>query len=512
MFRNETVAVAGKAKAREQSKAKAKTPGPQNNSPSATYPVEIVKFEWDPASSFYQSEDTQDQSILLYSGLQPTLEERSVTYFSACAPAWLRHPDLLDDVCRQSNLEETLVASMNAVGLATLSNAVHAPELMVRARKGYVHALQLTNTALRSPVDAKKDSTLFSVMILGIYETVTGSNERSLAAWTEHINGAATLVKLRGMEQLQTVVGQRMFLQVTSSLMISCVQRTIAMPQHIIDLRKQASSFIEPDNPGWRVSAVIIDYTIFRADVCACKIVGPKTVIEAALDIDRRFIEVCDDLSEIWTYETIYSDENPHLIWNGHYHVYKESWMAHLFNGVRTCRIMLHETIRDQLLSASTAMTPIFPIAQMILQGQSSVNIMLEMQAQIMASIPHEVLSSSVDAAPGIWATHKYYFILWPLYVVGGMDLTTEPIRAWAVARLRDVGERAGIRQALLIANFLENKTWIRSWDIKPEPFLQKRKDVMPEEQREFLPVWNDEPDQELIESFQEDIAATSLG
>lgn len=489
MFRNESDAVAGKAKAREKSKTKVKPPTPRNDVSPAVELSDVVDLRWEnPTPSMLQNDESRDQSMLLYSGLQPTLEERSVSYFSACAPAWLRHPDLLDDVCRQNMVEEHLVASMNAVGLATLSNAVHAPELMVRARKGYVHALQLTNKALRSPVEAKKDSTLFSVMILGIFETVTGNNDRSLAAWTEHINGAATLVKLRGHDQLKTTVGQRMFLQVTSSLMLSCVQRTVAMPQYIIDLRNEASSFVEPNNPGWRISAVIIDYTIFRADVCGCKLVGPKAVIEAALDIDQRFIEVFDSLCGIWTYETVYSDETPHLIWNGNYHVYKEPWMAHLFNGVRTCRIMLHEAIRDQLLSASTAMTPIFPISEMIRQGQSSVSIMLEMQAQILASIPQQMPTMTLDAAPGIWAGHKAYFVLWPLYVIGAMDLTTGPIRNWAIARLKDIAETAGIRQALLVAGYLESGTWIRAWDTKPDPVLPKQKHVLPNEQKGYVP------------------------
>lgn len=514
MFRNESDAVAGKAKARDKSKAKAKPPAPENPILPDTAPSDVVKFDWrDSRSSMFRDDENRDlffQSMLPYSSLQPSLEERGIGYFNTCSPIWLRHPDLVDDVCRQESPEEHLLASMNAVGLATLSNAVRAPELMVRARKDYVHALQLTNVALRSPVEAKKDSTLFAVMILGIFETVTGNNERSLAAWTEHINGAAALVKLRGPDQLNTDVGRRMFIQVTSSLMLSCVQRTVAMPQHIIDLRKEASSFMDPDNPGWRTSAVIIDYTIFRADVRDCKIVGPKAVIETALDIDRRFIEIFDDLPEIWTYETKYSDKTPHLIWNGSYHVYKEAWMAHLYNGIRTCRIMLHETIRDQLLSASTAMTPIFPISQMIAQGESSVSIMLEMQAQILASIPHQLPTMTLDVAPGIWAGARSYFVLWPLYVVGAMDLTTEPIRQWAIARLRHIGENSGIRQALLVANYLESKKFIRAWDTKPDPVLQKQQHGISEEQKKSLPILDDEEDQQLLQSHVEEHLATT--
>lgn len=507
MFRNESEAVAGKAKAREKSKVKAKPPIAQSVPIPAPEPSDVVNFDLEAArSSMFRNDENRDlffQSMLPYSGLHPTLQERGLSYFVGISPSWLRHPDLVDNICKQESPEEHLLASMNAVGLATLSNAVHAPELMVRARRDYVHALQMTNLALRSPVEAKKDSTLFAVMILGIFETITGNNERSLAAWTEHINGAATLVKLRGTAQLQTVVGQRMFLQVTSNLMLSCVQRTVAMPQHIIDLRKEASSFIDSDNPGWRISAVIIDYTIFRANVRDCKIVGPKAVIEAALEIDRRFIEIFDDLAEVWTYETIYTDESPHLVWNGHYHIYKESWMGHLYNGVRTCRIMLHETIRDQLLAATTAITPIFPITKMIAQGESSVNIMFEMQAQILASIPHDLPAMDLEVAPALWAGSRSYFVLWPLYVVGAMDLTTGAIRNWAVARLRGIGETAGIRQALLVADYLESGTFIRVWDTKPDPVLQQKQEIADGQTKPAV-ILDDAEDQEMFQSYDE--------
>jgi len=47
----------------------------------------------------------------------------------------------------------------------------------------------------------------------------------SLKAWTEHTNGAATLVKLRGLAQLRTKTGFGVFIHATSHLLLSCMQR-----------------------------------------------------------------------------------------------------------------------------------------------------------------------------------------------------------------------------------------------------------------------------------------------
>jgi hypothetical protein len=311
-------------------------------------------------------------------------------------------------------------------------------------------------------------------MVLSIFETVTGNNERSLAAWAEHVNGAAALVKLRGKDQFQTQAGMRMFLQVTSNLMLSCIQRTTAMPDHIVELRKEAEKYMDTDNPAWRLSGIIIDFTIFRAAVRNVKIVGPRAVVAAGLEIDRHFLEAFGNLPEEWHYKVVYTDENPEMIWNGNYHVYKENWMVHIWNGMRVCRIMLHETIRDQLLAASTAMTPIFTECEIAAQNDSSMNAMLQMRADILASVPHHTPMNFSTKSVSLLEGSRAYFVLWPLYLAGAMDVTTEQIRKWVIARLRSIGESVGIKQAFVVAEYLSQKKIIETWHTKPEPKIQR--------------------------------------
>lgn len=158
--------------------------------------------------------------------------------------------DYAPALSNKNDMDEHLFASMRAVGLAGFSNMVNSPELMREARRGYSIALQLVNTALRSQVDVRKDSTLLAVMILSIFETVTGFNHRSLHAWAEHINGAAALVKLRGREQLRSRKGLRLFNRVAASLLMSCVHQELAIPANILELRTEASSFIDTSEPA----------------------------------------------------------------------------------------------------------------------------------------------------------------------------------------------------------------------------------------------------------------------
>jgi hypothetical protein len=475
MFRNESEAVIGKAKAREKNKAKSKS---RSHSPAIASPSGSKEEPRSPSSEFSSLASIQEkdggffvETLAPKFSMFPTTEERALGYFNHNSTTWFRNFDVTEELCSQTTVDEHLLASMSAVGLASFSHSVHAPALMVRARREYVSALKLTNVALRSPTEAKKDTTLFSVMILGIFETVTGNSERSLAAWAEHMNGAAALVKLRGKDQFKTQAGLRMFLQVTSNLMLSCIQRTTAMPAHIIELRKEAGKYME-DQPAWKLSEIIIDFTIFRAAVRDVKLVGPREIVAAGLAIDRRFIEAFAALPEEWHYKVVYTDETPELIWNGNYHVYKENWMAHIWNGMRVCRIMLHETIRDQLLSASTAMTPIFTEYEIAAQNDSSMNAMLQMRADILASVPHHTPLAFSEKPISLLEGSRAYFVLWPLYLCGAMDVTTEPIRNWVIARLRAIGESVGIKQAFVVAEYLSQQKVIATWHTKPDPKL----------------------------------------
>ncbi|KAG4432109.1 hypothetical protein IFR05_012408 [Cadophora sp. M221] len=484
MFRNESDAVKVKAvKSKQISRTKSTSPIeqlPQN-------PVSSEELDDDFSQgnnvAKYSKKHVNNSDALCITNMMPnysmfpTLEERSFAFFGTMAPTWFRTFDLVETLCSKADIEEHLQAGISAVGLASFSNASYAPELMARARKDYVKALQLTNEALRSPTAVKKDSTLFSVMVLSIYEMISGTNERSLDSWTEHIKGAAALVKLRGNEQFKSPAGQRMFLQVSSNLMLSCIQRTLPMPEHIIKLRDEAANYMDIDSPAWRLSGIIIDFTIFRSKVRDCEVVGPRNVIKEALEIDQRFIDEFENLPEEWKYETVYTTENPDLVWNGNYHIYREYWMSHIWNGMRTCRILLHELIRDQLLAASTAITLLFTDDDNAKQLNASIKIMLEMQSEILASVPHHTPSLLNQSSSGLLDGSRSYFVLWPLFLVGSMDLTTESIRTWAAARLRNIGITVGIRQAVVISDILTRRALPIGWDTKPTPRLMSHQD-----------------------------------
>lgn len=141
-------------------------------------------------------------------------------------------------------MDPTLAASVRATSLASFAHYVRSPELAHQSRYHYTKAIQLTNSALASTQDAARDSTLLSTILLGLYEVLTGRNERSMKDWADHVRGAAALLKLRGREQFHSSFTRRMFLQATTSVLASCMQRSIRLPQHVVDMLDDLSEIM----------------------------------------------------------------------------------------------------------------------------------------------------------------------------------------------------------------------------------------------------------------------------
>ncbi|MCJ1397563.1 hypothetical protein MMC11_000757 [Xylographa trunciseda] len=349
MFRNESEKVTKKAKAKAAAKAASR-----NSSHVSSLKSAVPNLTWSPSTPSEQDapsplELIRHQTViasapLSYSQtLAPTIDERATGYFFTNYVVGADGP--WDHI-----VDDNMATSIKALGLAGFSNAAHAPNLMIEARKQYLRAIRLTNAALRSPSDVKKDSTLLAIMILGMFETVTGRNQRSLEAWASHVNGAAALLKIRGPEQMITPGGRRMFAQVTSSLVTTCLQHELEMPEHILELKNEATKYQGTNDPIWRFYEFMISFTTFKAHVTSRDIRDPSLILARALALDGMFLTLCTDIPPGWEYKIIYTSADPNVIYAGYYHVYQDFMIAQIWNGMRTFRIMLQEIIRDVLL------------------------------------------------------------------------------------------------------------------------------------------------------------------
>jgi hypothetical protein len=414
--------------------------------------------------------------------LAPTIEDRAMAFFVA---NYVMAPDgpaigHMTYLTRMSGgLPDGLLSSMKAVGLAGYAHSVYAPSLLRHARYQYVQALRSTNEALRSPVLATRDSTLVSILILGIYETVTGTNQKSLKAWADHIFGASALLRLRGRKQIYSYDGRQLFFQTVSMLMITSIQQSLPLPDYIMEWTREAKSLLNAPNLALICQEVMMEFTMLNANICRGTLSDPEIILTRCLGLDRMMEEGFTLPPPGWEYETILTDAEPELIYNGRYDVYHSHWVTQMWNGMRCHRCLLHERIRKTLLEGFSSKPPLFTSPSYTTLLQHSTDTMHTLQADILATVPqhlgytswHQRIppSSSLDQpwkpsrdpANPLMHMSGPYFVLWPLWYAGIMDIASEATQRYVVRNLLLVGRELGLQQAVVLADVIQNKCGI---------------------------------------------------
>ncbi|KAK3314841.1 hypothetical protein B0H66DRAFT_605759 [Apodospora peruviana] len=123
--------------------------------------------------------------------------------------------------------------AFNACAFALLGNRETSGglDLAKLSLKEHTLALARTHAALGDPSTATLDSTLATVLLLSLFESITAAKETRLLAWRTHLEGAINIVRSRGREQLrQTRMGSLLFNAVRQQLIARTLSAGIAPP------------------------------------------------------------------------------------------------------------------------------------------------------------------------------------------------------------------------------------------------------------------------------------------
>ncbi|TVY94320.1 hypothetical protein LAWI1_G000136 [Lachnellula willkommii] len=416
---NESDAVIEKAKAKAAEPRKSPLPRSRKASPAAKRPViseapatssvatTTVFSHFNLGSSEfpftnYNIEDFTHPANIPNSpsvGLGPSLEEQGTSYFfanfvtpkaqggSAQGDSGPFH--YLHDAVK-TGIDDILKTCIIATGLAGLANVSKSPQLMGHAQREYTSALRHINAAVASPIDSIKDVTLIGILILAIYEATAGAWALTLKAWTQHINGAAALIRLRGRSQFKTLVGRGVFLQATAHLLVSCVQREMSIPDQIIELRNEAFGYSFTDLTC-RFMKALDDFTLLRAAIREKSLTDIPEIINACLEIDARLTDIFTNSPPGWQYEPTYTSAPTDLLYDGYYDIYDSYLVARKWNAMRTTRIMLNQAIRSRLLAAFNTRPPQFTTPDYTALFQMCTDNIIMLQNDILHSVPQHL-------------------------------------------------------------------------------------------------------------------------
>ncbi|KHO00858.1 Zn(2)-C6 fungal-type DNA-binding domain protein [Metarhizium album ARSEF 1941] len=295
-------------------------------------------------------------------GLTNSLQERGIAFFFARYVATdhgcYQNYDFIYDVWKPplaygTDSTDCITASMAAVGLASLSKLTRCPETFRRARQSYTVALGLANSALSSPTEAVKDGTMLAVLILGTYEFVSGRTPQTIRAWQDHVSGAATLASMRGAAQFRTKAGTRMFVMLCHTVLISCIRSGLPMPQSMVDLRRELWHLTDTSGPIWRVVDALYNALQVRHDIKSGNVSGVDTVVKKLCNVEEQFSALISTLPPGWYYHQAKLSKPHPAVLGDACHIYRDLTQATTWNGIRTMRMLVQETIVEVLCGST---------------------------------------------------------------------------------------------------------------------------------------------------------------
>ena len=399
-------------------------------------------------------------------GLNPSLDEMGVNYFLRDFVAGGRSPsrgylNYIPTVYSADAEHPTLVASMAAVGLVAL--AVHQPELAIHAHAKYSEAIRRVNNALASPVESVKDSTLMSVISLGVFEHVS-----NFESWVRHVKGAAALVIARGKSQFASRPAILMFNQVRADMSAVCIQSIQSFPDDMRDMQEEATKYTDPSDAFWLLGMLATRCATLFAGVTGKHNGMPLPIpiswsyfLEDSIALQHDIQYVLDILTIQEPYLTIQeSSVSANCIsYNGRYDLYKSSWAIRLWNNLRMVEIIVCEII-CWLINKILVEDPAYPAVgrlELTSKLQYTMQIMSKRGDEILASIPQGLGLVSVPDAdkPQQPNVSGGYMLIWNLYTVGKSPAISYQNRQWVIKQLRGISERASIAMAFQFAEDL---------------------------------------------------------
>lgn len=278
-----------------------------------------------------------------------------------------------------------VATTMTALGIAGISNLYLDSSLKREATRWYLNAIKMANTAISSPKEIKADTTLMTVNLLSIFEATF--NENSLAGWSNHVDGAASLVKLRGMDQFATPAGRRMYLHTIGLLTMNCMGRGEPLPQYVRDMNEKVMDYLDIKDPRNAFFFLHIKTIDLRAQIMNQRTLSLADIIQSALALDNIALNIFRDTSSVWSYEKV-SCKHQAGLFGDFYHIYPTAAAAQTWNWVRYNRIYFHDIIRNSILAGFATLPPTLVGAEYHEQLARSTAILYEIQSDIIASMP----------------------------------------------------------------------------------------------------------------------------
>ncbi|KAK2043385.1 hypothetical protein LZ31DRAFT_499128 [Colletotrichum somersetense] len=437
-------------------------------SPSMSYASSLSYISTQAPDPFVSFKDMEVGAYGMPHTLQTPLDQQATCYFLAnyvLAPPIGVGRGILTFVLPLLNMPSyqasPLQSAFSAVSMAALAGRPNSRRLSSMAHLHYSKALEDLTRAMQDKMAVRQDTTLASAILLAFYEGLV-SDDGEMSGFKKHISGATAIVKLRGPHQTQSGVGLSMFEFVRAT---AIRQYTFFADISLEDLAWWARQAI-CDTVGHQALVLNLQTTLIRAEADSL-LKGARTTdkIDKALKLLQRARGMDDELG-VWfdncppAWRKVVSgtaanvpDDKIRFVsaFPGTIYDYPNVWAAGKHINTHVSRLLLNQVIVRCI--AWVCAPSDHTLTREYIDAH---RIGTEQVADIISSIPYffgwtgDAVSTpyfpcgTSEMPKGLAGVS----CMWPLLATGSSRFATRAQRVYVKARLANIAEEMGIRQA----------------------------------------------------------------
>lgn len=409
-----------------------------------------------------------------------------------------RHPgvsrglfDFLPELYAQSSSTSALTCATQATALAAFGNIAgpdHKDQLSPLAWRTYGNALRELNSALTDPFLARRNETLMTVLLFCMAESLLiphSTTPSQASASTSHIDGAVSLLKLRGPCLLESEMSARLFLAVRTHMMISRMQEGKPLDNYFYSQTTGWQHDVAPSiqNPANRLSQYTLLVPALRSRATSLlqmsmtqwNIYAVTMLLHDVRSVDQMLATWPASIPDSWHYTAIsqarWTSTTPlpadytYQVYPGDIDSYYDIWIGSVWNAYRVSRLFLNAIIlrcaswlatlpnksADENAECAIARTRIQELVDQICAsapfflGYDKRTLPAALSLKSLVSSPEYTFSALRPTQP---STICGYFVLWPIFVARSALTVGHSQRSFLRSRMLEISERFGIKQA----------------------------------------------------------------
>lgn len=209
--------------------------------------------------------------------------------------------------------------------------------------------------------------------------------------------------------------------------------------------------------PAHRLSIIVARLGDLRAAMKAKDITDPSFIVFSLLSIDAALSEWLTLLPQNWAYNNVDTTTESDMAYGSKCHVYRDIWIASIWNSYRCVRILCNESILGHLGR--------IPSSQSLSVG-SDYSAQARLSRSLLDQLAYDVCQSvnAYIGHPTVKDGHLSFecialfgfYLIWPLYVAGNTIGAPSSLRLWVIRLLDGIGYSMGIQQASALAQMLQ--------------------------------------------------------